>query len=52
VIAHEFPEGQSSPIHRAALIGLAVVLFAFTIVVNVAARWIANRTTEQAGASA
>ncbi|MDQ1448684.1 MAG: phosphate transport system permease protein, partial [Actinomycetota bacterium] len=52
VIAHEFPEGQSDPIHRAALIGLAVVLFAFTIVVNVAARWIANRTTEKTGASA
>jgi phosphate transport system permease protein len=44
VIAHEFPEGQSTPIYRAALIGLAVLLFAFTIVVNVAARWIANRT--------
>jgi phosphate transport system permease protein len=52
VIAHEFPEGQSSPIHRAALIGLAVVLFAFTIIVNVAARWIASRTTEKAGAAA
>jgi len=51
VIAHEFGEGQSDPMHRAALIGLAVVLFAFTILVNVAARWIANRTTEQAGAS-
>ena len=46
VIAHEFPEGQSDPTHRAALIGLAVVLFAFTIIVNVAARWIANRSSE------
>ncbi len=46
VIAHEFPEGQSDPTHRAALIGLAVVLFAFTIVVNMAGRWIANRSTE------
>ena len=44
VIVHEFPEGQSTPLYRAALIGLAVVLFAFTIIVNVAARWIANRT--------
>ena len=44
VIAHEFPEGQSTPLYRAALIGLAVVLFAFTIIVNVSARWIANRT--------
>ena len=43
VIAHEFGEGQSDPIHRAALIGLAVLLFAFTIVINVIARAIANR---------
>ena len=44
VIVHEFPEGQSTPLYRAALIGLAVVLFAFTIIVNVTTRWIANRT--------
>ena len=49
VIAHEFSEGQSDPLYRAALIGLGVVLFAFTIVVNVAARWIANRTTQTSG---
>ena len=36
VIAHEFGEGQSDPLHRAALIGLAVLLFAFTILINVA----------------
>jgi phosphate transport system permease protein len=46
VIVHEFPEGQSDPMHRAALIGLAVVLFAFTVIVNMAGRWIANRSTE------
>jgi phosphate transport system permease protein len=45
VIAHEFGEGQSDPLHRAALIGLAVLLFAFTIVINVVARVIANRST-------
>jgi phosphate transport system permease protein len=44
VIVHEYPEGQSTPIYRSALIGLAVLLFAFTIVVNITARWIANRT--------
>ena len=43
VIAHEWGEGQSDPVHLAALIGLAVLLFAFTIVINVAARAIANR---------
>jgi phosphate transport system permease protein len=42
VIAHEFPE--ATDIHRAALIGLGVVLFLITIVVNVIARSIANRT--------
>jgi len=44
VIAHEWGEGQSDPLHRAALIGLAVLLFAFTIVINIAARAIANRS--------
>lgn len=42
VITHEFPE--ATDIHRAALIGLGVVLFLITIVVNVVARAIANRT--------
>ena len=41
----EFARGASAAAAKgAALIGLAVLLFAFTIVVNVAARWIANRT--------
>jgi len=43
VIAHNF--GEAADLHRAALIGLGVVLFAMTIIVNLAARWIANRTT-------
>jgi len=30
--------------YRAALIGLAVLLFAFTLVVNVFARWFTSRT--------
>jgi len=44
VIAHEFGEGSGDPTYRAALIGLAVLLFVFTIVINVAARAIANRS--------
>jgi phosphate transport system permease protein len=43
VIAHEFGEAASTPLYRAALIGLAVLLFAFTLLVNVLARWVASR---------
>ncbi|HEV7524816.1 MAG TPA: phosphate ABC transporter permease subunit PstC [Acidimicrobiia bacterium] len=43
VIAHNFPEATG--LHHAALIGLGVVLFAITIVVNVIARGVANRST-------
>ena len=43
VIAHEFGEAASTPIYRAALIGLGVLLFVFTMLVNMIARWIANR---------
>jgi phosphate transport system permease protein len=52
VIAHEF--GEATGTHRAALIGLGVVLFVLTIVVNMIARFIANRTTGayRAGSSA
>jgi phosphate transport system permease protein len=42
IITHEFPE--ATDVHRAALIGLGVVLFVITIVVNVIARMIANRS--------
>jgi phosphate transport system permease protein len=42
IITHEFPE--ATDVHRAALIGLGVVLFLITIAVNVIARMIANRT--------
>jgi len=48
VIAHEFGEASSQPLHRAALIGLAVLLFAFTLVVNVAARGLAARADRKA----
>jgi ABC-type phosphate transport system permease subunit len=48
VIAHEFGEASSQPLHRAALIGLAVLLFAFTLVVNVVARRFAARADRKA----
>ncbi len=47
VIAHEWGEGQSDATYRAALIGLAVLLFAFTVVINIAARAIANRSAQR-----
>ncbi len=47
VIAHNFPEATGVP--RAALIGMGVVLFGITIVVNIAARFITRRTTRDAG---
>jgi phosphate transport system permease protein len=48
VIAHEFGEAASDPLHRAALIGLAVLLFAFTMIVNVVARWYAGSMDRRA----
>jgi phosphate transport system permease protein len=50
VIAHEFGEAASTPLYRAALIGLAVLLFAFTLIVNVLARWITGRSDRMAAA--
>jgi phosphate transport system permease protein len=41
VIANQF--GEATGDHRAALIGLGVALFALTIVVNLAARYIVAR---------
>ena len=48
VIANQFPEASGT--FRAALIGLGVLLFAFTIIVNVIARTIVRRSTEQGSA--
>ena len=48
VIAHEFGEAASRPLHRAALTGLAVLLFAFTLLVNMLARAITNRAEGRA----
>ena len=50
VIAHEFGEASSDPTHRSALIGLAVLLFVFTLIVNMLARWYAGRADRKAGA--
>ena len=47
VIAHNF--GEATGLSKAALIGLGVVLFAITIVINVIARSIANRTSAMTG---
>jgi phosphate ABC transporter permease protein PstC len=43
VIANEFNEAASDPIHRAALIAAGLVLFVLTLFVNAAARWLVNR---------
>lgn len=50
IIVHNFPEATG--LHSAALIGMGVVLFVITIIVNVAARSIANRTSAMTGARA
>jgi len=48
VIANQFPEASGT--FRAALIGLGVLLFAFTIIINVIARAIVGRAAEQGSA--
>jgi phosphate transport system permease protein len=45
VIANQF--GEASGVFRAALIGLGVLLFVFTIIINVIARLIVGRSAEQ-----
>src|SRR4051812_1524459 len=47
VIAHNFPEATG--VSRSALIGMGVVLFAITIIVNVVARLITRRMTRSLG---
>jgi phosphate transport system permease protein len=48
VIANQF--GEAAGVFRAGLIGLGVLLFAFTIIVNVIARAIVGRSVEQGSA--
>lgn len=43
VIANEFPEAASTPIHSSALFAAGLVLFILTLVVNVIARWFVAR---------
>jgi phosphate ABC transporter permease protein PstC len=43
VIANEFGEAASTPIHRAALIAAGLVLFVLTLIVNALARVLVNR---------
>ena len=45
VIANQF--GEASGVFRSALIGLGVLLFAFTIIINIIARLIVGRSAEQ-----
>src|SRR5262249_4697192 len=48
VIANQF--GEASGVFRAGLIGLGVLLFAFTIIINIIARAIVGRSAEQGSA--
>jgi ABC-type phosphate transport system permease subunit len=43
VIANEFGEAASDPLHRAALIAAGLVLFVLTLFVNAIARWFVMR---------
>jgi ABC-type phosphate transport system permease subunit len=43
VIANEFGEAASDPVHRASLIAAGLVLFILTLVVNLVARYYVNR---------
>lgn len=47
VIANEF--GEAEPLHKSALIALAVTLFVITIAVNLVATWIVQRSMRRSG---
>jgi phosphate ABC transporter permease protein PstC len=49
VIANEFGEAASDPIHRAALIAAGLVLFVLTLFVNALARWFVLRAENKGG---
>jgi phosphate ABC transporter permease protein PstC len=49
VIANEFNEAASDPVHRAALIAAGVVLFVLTLIVNSVARLVVLRRERQTG---
>src|SRR4051812_13083804 len=52
VIANEFGEAASNPIHKSALIAAGLVLFVLTLIVNLIARWFVNRGTQGKRAAA
>jgi phosphate ABC transporter permease protein PstC len=43
VIANEFGEAATNPLHKSSLIAAGVVLFVLTLLVNLVARWFVNR---------
>jgi phosphate transport system permease protein len=47
VIANQF--GEASGVFRAGLMGLGVLLFAITIIINIAARGIVQRSSRRKG---
>ncbi len=49
VIANEFGEAASNPLHKAALIGAGLVLFVLTLLVNSIARLIVMRSEREGG---
>jgi len=49
VIANEFGEAASDPLHRAALIAAGLVLFVLTLAVNAIARWFVLRSERSTG---
>jgi hypothetical protein len=44
VIANEFGEAASDPLHRAALIAAGLLLFLFTLIVNAIARGVITKS--------
>jgi phosphate ABC transporter permease protein PstC len=49
VIANEFGEAASNPLHKAALIGAGLVLFVLTLLVNSIARLVVMRSERESG---
>jgi ABC-type phosphate transport system permease subunit len=49
VVANEFGEAASDPLHRAALIAAGLVLFVLTLAVNAGARYFVLRSERAAG---
>jgi ABC-type phosphate transport system permease subunit len=49
VIANEFGEAASDPVHRASLIAAGLVLFVLTLVVNAIARYFVLRSEREGG---